>query len=170
MPWLTYALGYGSIAILMVFAALPWGLPSEDRFFLPLLPVVAIHYWTLRYPRLIKEWFVFLAGLGLDVLTNGPLGYWSLVYLVGYFCAVVAEPNAHSGQLGRLLYWIAAMLITTTVAWAVSSIYFLEVADWRPFAYGMVFALGAGAILVPFLHALDPEKESHDNPQLSRGG
>jgi rod shape-determining protein MreD len=170
MPWMKYAIAFGSIVVLTVLAALPWGLPSEDRFFLPLLPVVAIQYWTLRHPRLIPEWFVFLAGLGLDVLTHGPLGYWSLVYLSGYFIAAVLEPYAHSGQIVRLAFWIVAMMITTFAAWAVSSVYFLEFADWRPFAHGMAFALVAGAVLVPMLHALDPEKEAHDNPQLSRGG
>lgn len=170
MPWLKYIGSFGSIILLMLLAALPWGLPPQDRFFLPLLPVVAVHYWTLRHPRLIPEWFVFLVGLGLDVLTHGPLGYWSLVYLTGYFCAVVSEPYAHSGQIGRLIFWIAAMMVTTFVAWAVSSLYFLELADWQPFVHGMVFALFAGGILVPFLHAVDPDRKIHDNPQLSRGG
>lgn len=169
MAWLKGISAFGSILLLTVLAALPWGLPSEDRFFLPLLPLVAIHYWTLRHPQLIPEWLVFVIGLCLDVLTHGPLGYWSLIYLVGYFCAVVSEPYAHTGPLVRLAFWLTAMMATTLAAWGVSSIYFLEVADWRPFARGMAFAVVAGAFLVPLFRAIDPDKAAHNNPQLSRG-
>ena len=32
-----------TITGLTLIAVLPWGLPSENRFFLPLLPIIAIH-------------------------------------------------------------------------------------------------------------------------------
>jgi len=134
-----------------------------------LLPVVAILYWVLRHPRLVPEWFAFAAGLCVDVLTNGPLGYWSLVYLAGYFCAVAAGPYAQSGQLARLVISSSAMLVTAATAWAVSSLYFLDVNDWRPLARGLGFSLVAGAFIVPFLHAFDVSEKSNDNPELKRG-
>ena len=90
-----------SIAVLTLLAALPWGLPTEDRFFLPLLPVVAIHYWALRRPEVLPEWFVFLAGLLLDVFTHGPLGYWPLVYLVAYALGVLGS------EAGRASVYVA---------------------------------------------------------------
>ena len=94
-----------SVAVLVMVAVLPWGLPPDGRFVLPLLPFIAIHYWTSRHPEKLAEWVPFAAGLTVDVLSNGPLGYWSLIYLTavrvgrgtgGAFlsavCARVAEP------------------------------------------------------------------------------
>lgn len=49
MNWTRIVAPIGSVAVLALIAALPLGVPAEDRFFLPLLPVVAIHYWTLRH-------------------------------------------------------------------------------------------------------------------------
>ena len=57
-----------SVVALTVLSALPWGVAAESRFVLPLLPVVAIHYWVLReHAQMVPEWFVFACGLLLDV-------------------------------------------------------------------------------------------------------
>ena len=159
----------GSIAVLTLLAVLPWGLPAEDRFFLPLLPVIAIHYWALRHDAVIPEWFVFLAGLVLDTLTNGPLGYWSLIYLIAYSVAVISAPLASRGQGVRMALFAVALLIVAGAAWVISSIYFLEAVDWRPYLTGAAFA-GVGALLiVPILHALNVADGERANPSLVRG-
>lgn len=165
-----YVAPVGSIALLTVIAALPWGLPSQDRFFLPLLPVVAIHYWTLRHDALIPEWFVFLAGLSLDVLTHGPLGYWSLIYLVAYITAVMSAPFALRAGTGvRLALLGLALTIVALTGWAVASIYFFELADWRPYAAGVAFAAAGALVLLPLLRAFDGSRRERDNARLIRG-
>ena len=158
-----------SIIILTVIAALPWGLSSEDRFVLPLLPIVAIHYWSLRQSETIPEWFVFLAGLSLDILTHGPLGFWSLIYLLSYYLGVVSHALGLRGQSARLVLFAVSLLAITAAAWLISSIYVLEFMDWRPFATGAAYA-GLGALfIVPLLHIFAPRSERQDYLNFKRG-
>ncbi|MEQ1576878.1 MAG: hypothetical protein ABL894_04430 [Hyphomicrobium sp.] len=131
-----------SVLVLVVLSALPWGVAAESRFVLPLLPVVAIHYWVLRdHAHMVPEWFVFICGLLLDVLTNGPLGFWSMMYLFAYALATISIPWSHQGVLSRWLLLLAALAVLSGCAWVVSSVYAVELVDWMPFAWG---ALAAG--------------------------
>lgn len=170
MKSISVTMAWGSIAALTLIAALPWGLPSEYRFFLPLLPVVAIHFWSLRHPGLVPDWFVFLAGLTLDILTQGPLGYWSLIYLAAHVLAVTTAPAGAGGQLVRLGLFCLALVVVAAVAWLVASIYFLELADVRPYAIGAGMASLGALLLIPLLHALDPATAAKRNTRLVRGG
>lgn len=158
-----------SIAALTVLAALPWGLPAEDRFFLPLLPVIAIHFWTLRHDAWIPEWLVFLAGLSVDILTQGPLGYWSLIYLVAHLAATFSAPYADQGSVPRLGLLGLALALVTALAWLVSSVYFFELVDVRPYLAGLAFAAVCALILLPVLHALDVPDRNRDSARLFRG-
>ena len=169
MQPLRYIAPIASLAVLVLIAALPWGLPPEDRFFLPLLPVVAIHYWSLRHGALIPEWVVFLAGLTLDILTHGPLGYWALIYLTAHMLAVVSAPYASHGHVARLALFVFALAIVTVVAWAVSSIYFLEPADFQPYAIAAGLAGAVALLLVPMLRAADSRQGSRSSGRFERG-
>ena len=167
---LSYAGPLASIVFLTVVAVLPWGLPSEARFFLPLLPVVAIHYWSLRQPENLPEWFVFFAGLALDVLTHGPLGYWALIYLLGYVLGVLSRPYGHLGQSVRVALFAAALAVVALLAWMVSSAYALEIVDWRPYAIGAGYAALASLLILPVLHVFAAAKEARLGTRLQRGG
>lgn len=169
MQPLRYIAPIVSLAILTLVAALPWGLPSQYRFFLPLLPVVAIHYWSLRHGALIPEWCVFLAGLTLDILTHGPLGYWALIYLIAHVLAVISAPYASRGHAARLALFALALIGVTVTAWAVSSIYFLEPADWRPYAIGAAFSGFVALLLVPVLRVVDTKQGTRGNGRFVRG-
>ena len=158
-----------SIALLTLLAVLPWGLPSEDRFFLPMMPVIAIHYWSLRQPENVPEWLVFLAGLALDVLTHGPLGYWALIYLLAFVLGVLSQPFGAAGQAARIALFAAALTIVAFGAWAVSSVYGLEFVDWRPYAASVIYAALASILIVPVLHMLAAAKDVRDNTRLQRG-
>jgi len=161
---------FGSIALLTVLAALPWGLPTEDRFFLPMLPVVAIHYWALRRHQALPEWSVFLAGLLLDVFTHGPLGYWPLIYLSAYTLGVLEETAGRKSPVLRLALFAASLALVAVLGWAIASLFFFEVADWRPYARGAGLAAIAAIVIVPLLHILDMPEDTLENPPLQRGG
>jgi rod shape-determining protein MreD len=149
-----------SVALLVLLAALPWGLSPEDRMALPLLPVIAIHYWTLRHDALIPEWLVFAFGLMLDILTQGPLGFWSLLYLLGYLLAVLSQPLAGRGAGARLMSLLAALVIVSAAAWLVASAYQMQIAEPRPYLLGAAIAGLATVILLPMLRALDRSQAS----------
>jgi rod shape-determining protein MreD len=138
-----------TVAALTVVAILPWGLPTGDRFVLPLLPIVAIYYWTLDRDAWLPEWAIFLAGLLLDVLTQGPLGYWALVYLVAYIMAVICSRLRVETALRQLTLFAGAMVAVTLFAWLAASAYFIELLDIGPYARG-----AGAAVLVAALVAL----------------
>lgn len=169
MKLLAFAPPLVSISVLTLVAVLPWGLPSEHRFFLPMLPLIAIHYWSLRRPEYVPDWYVFVAGLSLDVLTHGPLGYWALMYLLAHVLGVFSVFYGHRGQMMRVALFGGALCAVTTVAWTVSSLYVLEVADFRPYALGAGLSALASLVIVPVLHVLGPAPIPRDNASLKRG-
>lgn len=124
------------ILALTLFAALPWGVESDYRFVLPHLVYAVIHYFTLRREAQVPEIIVFTSGLTLDVLTGGPLGYWSLVFLIGYAIAALQAPAMGSGRGRRWALAAMALALVALFEWALASLYYLELADWRPIALG----------------------------------
>ena len=164
-----YLAAFASIAVLALLAALPWGLPPQDRFFLPMLPVVAIHFWSLRHPGLVPEWYVFVTGFLLDVLTHGPLGYWPLVYVSAHVMGVLSAPYASRGVTMRLALFAAALISVTVLSWLIASLYFLERADAGPYTIGGALAASSAVVLIPLLNALDPDMGTRENVRLERG-
>jgi rod shape-determining protein MreD len=170
MNWNRLVAPIGSVAVLTLIAALPLGVPAGDRFFLPLLPVVAIHYWTLRHDAWLPEWVVFAAGLALDILTHGPLGYWAFIYLLAHLIATLSARLHVESMLGRLILLGLAIVLLTIVAWAVASVYFFDVLDVSPYATGAVLAaLCALLIVLPVLRLLDGAAVPERKIRLTRG-
>lgn len=158
-----------STAVLTLLATLPWGLPPEARFFLPLLPFTAIYFWVVRRPGLMPEWAVFLAGLTTDVLTHGPLGFWSLVYLVGYIFARALPQTPFGAPLQRWAYFCLALCLLGAVQWVIASIYFLALAEWRPLASGTLAAALSYPVIGLIFRPLNSLWMSPENGLLKRG-
>ncbi len=132
---LVHLIPAGTVVALVVLSVLPWGLGQSVDFALPVLPFVAVHFWQRSNGPLMPLAFVFTAGLAVDVLSYGPLGYWSLVYLSG--CGLTAlldrRETSRTGANGWAAFcFVAAGMILT--AWLVASIYFLRLADVRAMA------------------------------------
>lgn len=158
------------ISCLTLVSALPWGLPPDGRFVLPLMPIAAIHFWAVRDDARLVEWFVFLAGLTLDVLSNGPLGFWSAIYLGAYALSVLAAGSVRGVRLGRWLSLVGVMTVLALMEWALSSLYYFEFADLWPLALGSIAVVLFYPILAGALRFLDPEMMSSANPGLTAGG
>jgi rod shape-determining protein MreD len=110
---------------------------------------------------------VFASGLAMDVLTYGPLGFWSLVYLAGFGVASRRwgrgeEEAEGSASLAGLVCVVA---LASAVAWAGSSLYFVRLMDWRPMALAGV----AAAIAYPLVAlALGPVARFIDGRRIPR--
>ena len=98
----------------------------------------------------MPEWAVFASGLTLDVMTSGPLGYWSLVFLIGYVIAVLQSPWAGGGKATRWGLVISALVMLGTIEWGLASLYYFEWADWRPYAMA-AFGIGLAYPLIAFM-------------------
>jgi rod shape-determining protein MreD len=174
LPILRNLVPMTSVVALTLLSALPFGFPSDVHFFMPLLPYTVIHYWAVRRPTLMPEWAVFLVGLGTDVLTHGPLGFWSLMFLIGVVAVDATRDLPDWGALGRWAQFCATLLVLGAAAWLVTSIYFLELADWKPLAV----ALGCAALSYPLfgfalrpLHRwLRPEIPALNRPTMAQVG
>jgi rod shape-determining protein MreD len=174
MPLLKTLIPLLSVAALTLLAVLPLGLPVDARFVMPLLPYTAVHFWAVRRPALMPEWGVFLAGLTTDVLTNGPLGFWSLMFLAGVVSVDATRDMPEWGALGRWGQFCVTIAVMGVVEWIVASIYFVQVADWKP----VVLAATIAAVCYPAISfALRPllrlclrvESSRPDNTALTRG-
>lgn len=164
-----------TVVFLSFVAALPWGIPSESRFILPLLPYMAIHYWASSHrPDRMPLWLAFICGLGVDILTNGPLGYFSLIYVLGHAVSTsaggVRSGGARSdGAMTRWLVFVAAMSVVVTAAWIVTSLYYLELADWKPYGLAGVVAAALYPVLAGMLGAMSPGRPRRANTHFERG-
>lgn len=158
-----------SMAVLTLLAALPWGLPPGARFFLPLLPYVAIHFWLVRRPGLMPEWAVFLAGLTTDVLTHGPLGFWSLVYLLGYLTARALPQSVVTTTLQRFANFCLTLGVLALAQWTIASVYFVDYAEWRPVVSGTLAAILAYPVVGLIFRPLSLLWMPRDSGQLMRG-
>jgi len=157
------------VVVLTLLAALPWGMGADTRFFLPLLPIVAIVHWSLVRPDLMPVGVAFLTGLSLDVLTHGPLGFWSLMHVLGHVLAVAVRRRG-AGLLVRMLLVAFVTAALTLVAWAIASVYFVSLAAWRP----LVTAAGIVLLVYPLLCLLfapiDGWISKRGSLRLERGG
>lgn len=160
-----------TIVVVTLLSVLPWGITLSDdlRALLPMMPYLAIHYWTLRRPALVPEWLVFLSGFATDVVTNGPLGYWAFVYLVGYAIAVTTSSLAASSAMARWLQLGMTLAVLALVQWLVACIYFGRWTGWQPVAVAAAAALLCYPFLAYLLSRLGTLWTDRDNAQLARG-
>ena len=140
-----------TVTLLVLLCVMPWGLSQSFHFALPILPFAAIHYWSRSQPASMPCTFVFAAGLSVDVLSYGPLGYWSLVYLMGLgLVAGFARLLTDTSPLADFTSFCAAIAMLALIAWSLASVYFIRFIDWQP----MAWAAAMLAIAYPFVIAL----------------
>ncbi len=158
-----------SVFVLALISVLPWGLPPDGRYVLPLLPAIAIHYWASKPAERLAAGVAFAAGLSVDILTNGPLGYWSLIYLIGYLSAREVRGRTSAGSVGRWLAFLSSLGVLVLAAWAITSLYYLEIAAWQPFAWAALLAGLSYPVIAIVLRTVDPSPDLRTNETLARG-
>lgn len=159
------------VLILTLVAAAPWGIGAQTRFLMPLLPLLTIVHLTLRRPETMPAGLVFAAGLLLDVLTHGPLGYWPLVFLAGHLAASSLSQRARETMPRRMLWVAAVMAVVVLVEWLISSLYFMQPAAWQPIAGAAFAAVVAYPVLAFILDGLSSQGGGRRRAlQFERGG
>ncbi len=159
----------GLVALATLLAVLPWGLPSTARFTMPLLAYALVHYWLVRRPSLLPEWLAFASGLAIDVLTNGPLGFWSLTFVAGVILATLCEPVLRLAIVGKWLHFAATLVLLAAMQWGLASLFFMRLLDWQPFAVGAAVAIAAYPVVMLLLRPAERLWPEPANAQLARG-
>lgn len=77
----------------------------------PMLPVMAIYYWSLHRPELLPFWAVFLIGLVIDALTGGTLGFNALMLLL--VSAFMRPQQRYLAERGFAVHWVIFMIVVT---------------------------------------------------------
>lgn len=126
----------------VVIAAVPWVLPAEASFILPLLLIIVVFALTLQRKRQLPGVSVFAAGVLMDILTAGPLGYWAALFLLTYTIAVQYRLRAGHRSFGALwLVFSVTAIVAAATGWVLASVYFVQIIDWRPMMIGSLVTI-----------------------------
>ena len=141
-----------AVAAVVGATAIPWGLPDNAVFALPLAAMMLVFLFSCLRGSELHPGFVFLTGLLTDILTAGPLGFWALVFLIAFrFGRGVAPFAPGLGTLGLWLAFALAAPVIAAIGWSVASLYFLRLLDPYPMGVGlavvvMLFPFAASAV------------------------
>ena len=130
---------------LIAIAHLPLGAQADTSFIIPSIISALIFIWSIYEPDNVKPWMIFTLGLVADVISSGPIGFWSLYYLS--FQAIAFWFGRNPTNSGLLLNWIGyliASVIVTFLGWLVTTLYTMQSADWHP------MLVGAGVVSMGF--------------------
>jgi rod shape-determining protein MreD len=139
-------------AFAVLAAAVPWGLPADATFILPLVVVMMVFCWRVIPGDVLPPAVAMLLGLLTDIMSGGPLGFWALMTLIAASVGGPARSLASEGELSVLwLVWSALAIALSCFGWLLASLYFLRWIDWWPIAFGAATSI----VLFPLvLHGL----------------
>jgi rod shape-determining protein MreD len=141
-----------SVLFAVLAAAVPWGLPADATFILPLVVGMMVFCWGVIPDADLSPVAAMLLGLLTDITSGGPLGFWALMMLVAATAGGRSRPFASEEDLGVLwLIWAALAVALSCLGWLLASLYFLRWIDWWPIAFGAATSV----VLFPLvLHGL----------------
>lgn len=87
---------------MVILNVLPLRLPDYAEL-APAFVLMAVFYWTVHRPDLMRAWAVFAVGLLDDILTGTPLGVNPLILLFTHW-AIVAQHKVFRGK-SFILIW-----------------------------------------------------------------
>jgi rod shape-determining protein MreD len=91
---------------------LPWPLPSSFAFVGPMLPLAVMSVAALRGRWNAPSWLCFVCGIAVDLMTQGPLGFWALIYLSGTLLIGVVPWIMRAHALGRFTLIVGVAVVT----------------------------------------------------------
>jgi len=136
------------LLLAVVVAAVPWALPVAAGFVLPLQLIIFVFALSLQRKYELPTLTVFAAGLLMDVLTAGPLGYWAIIFLITHTLARFLARRTM--PISFLMLWVAFAATAATASitgWALASLYFVRLIDWQP----MLIVATAAVALFPLI-------------------
>jgi rod shape-determining protein MreD len=126
-----------SVLFAVLASAVPWGLPADATFILPLVVVMMVFCWKALPGSVLPPYVAMLLGLLADITSGGPLGFWALMCLIGATAGARAHSLTDGRDMGRLwVVWAGVACFVGTVGWLLASLYFLSWIDWWPIAVG----------------------------------
>jgi rod shape-determining protein MreD len=138
-----------SVLFAVLATAVPWGLPADATFVLPLVVVMMVFCWRALPGATLLPTVAMLLGLLTDVMSGGPLGFWALLSLIASGAGTRARPLGEGGEMSLLwLVWIVLAVGLTAFGWLLASLYFLRWVDWWPIAFSAVVSMALFPIVL----------------------
>jgi rod shape-determining protein MreD len=133
----------------------PIGVPNLGSV-APLLPLVAVFFWSVRRPDLLTPVVVFLIGLVDDALAGTPFGLGALVLLLVRWL-VVSQRRVFLGKPFALMWWGFAIVapVAVAAAWLVGGLARGALAPAGPIAVQLVLTLIAFPVTAWILGRVD---------------
>ncbi len=98
--------------IIAILNIVPLRLP-DYAVVAPGFVLMAVYYWTVHRPDLMRPWGVFAVGLIEDILSGAPLGVNALVLLFAHW-AIVSQHKTFRGQsFSFALLWCGFALVAS---------------------------------------------------------
>jgi rod shape-determining protein MreD len=144
-----------SVLPFALVTAMPWSAPDWLCFALPLVTLSAVYFWSERQPGLLPAPVILVIGVLVDLITDGPLGYWAALYLLAHAIGGHLGDQVQAAGDSTSLKRFSIMLgIVAFCAWGIASLYYLRFFDPVPFIAGAMFAVGLRPIVVYLLEPL----------------
>ena len=155
-----------SVLFAVLAAAVPWGLPADATFILPLVVVMMVFCWRALPGTVLPPYLAMLLGLLTDITSGGPLGFWALMCLFAASAGGRVPSHTDGRDVSRLwLAWTGVAALVALLGWLLASLYFLRWIDWWPIAFGalasiVLFPVVLNGILWIRRGRLVPEREA----------
>ena len=138
-----------SVLFAVVATAVPWGLPADATFILPLVVVMMVFCWRAIPGAGLHPAGAVGLGLLADLMSGGPLGYWALMCLIASTVGGWAGSLAEARALGRhWLIWSMLVAVLAGFGWLLASLYYFRWIDWWPIAFGAIASVGLFPIVL----------------------
>lgn len=128
--------------LLVLLAVLPVRMPVTGTHIGPLIVLTVIFHSAVKYPSLLPSFAVFLLGLGFDMLSSGPLGFWALIYLA---CHMISSHQKTLLGKEKLLTSVLAFAVIACVcaflSWGLGSIFYGQIAPYKETVFGVLTAV-----------------------------
>jgi len=131
-----------SVLFAVLATAVPWGLPADATFMLPLVVVMMVFCWRLMPDAVLPLTACLLLGLLTDVMSGGPLGFFALMALIAASVGGLLRVSLEPRDVWPLwLIWSALALALGVLGWLLGSLYFFRWIDWWPILFGTLASI-----------------------------
>lgn len=131
-----------SVLLAVLATAVPWGLPADASFTLPLVVVMMVFCWRIMPDAVLPLTACMLLGLLTDVMSGGPLGFFALMALIAASIGGLLRFTLEPRDLAPLwLIWSALALTLGLLGWLLGSLYFFRWIDWWPILFGTLTSI-----------------------------
>jgi rod shape-determining protein MreD len=131
-----------SVLIAVIATAVPWGLPADATFILPLLVVMMVFCWRTIPGTELHPAAAAVLGLLADLLSGGPLGFWALMCLIAATVGLTPGSFRERRDLWKnWLAWTALISVIGLFGWLLASLYYLRWIDWWPIVFGVATSI-----------------------------